>query len=66
MKGIWCLAKPANFGVSQILPNINTKKLVEGSSCYFLYCNYMIPPLYEPYMNFLAAPQNFFNRFLHF
>ena len=66
MKGIWCLAKPANFGVSQILPNIKTKNLLEGSSRYFLYCNYMIPPLYEPYMNFRAVFKNFFKRFLDF
>ena len=32
--------------------NHQDQEILEGLSCHFLYCTYMIPCLYEPCMNF--------------
>ena len=47
MKGIWCLAKPINFGVLRTLPTIKIKKYWRD----FLVIFFTVPIWYHAYMN---------------
>ena len=42
--------------------NHQDKEELEGSSCHFLYCDYIITPLCEPRMNFREVFQIFLEK----